>query len=101
SWFSRTVIEKLAQIRRPPGAVDNKAAVADLTVREREVLGLMCEGMSDEEIGEKLHLSRNTVRNHVATIYNKIDVHRRSAAIIWGRERGIVGYEKPVRGRKQ
>src|SRR5690606_5905737 len=69
SWFSRTVIEKLAQIRRPPGAVDNKAAVAELTVREREVLGLMCEGMSDEEIGGKLHLSRNTVRNHVATIY--------------------------------
>ncbi len=100
SWFSRTVIEKLAQIRRPSGTHDNTTLLSELTVREREVLGLMCEGMSDEQIGEALRVSRNTVRNHVATIYNKIDVHRRGAAIIWGRERGIVGYEKPGRSRR-
>jgi len=51
----------------------------------------MCRGQSDEEIGTKLGLSRNTVRNHVATIYFKIDVHRRSAAIVWARDRGFTG----------
>jgi PAS domain S-box-containing protein len=97
SWFSRTVIEKLAQIRQPHGASRGKGELADLTPREREVLGLMCQGQSDEEIAATLHLSRHTVRNHVATLYNKIHVHRRSAAIVWARERGVIGYEKPKR----
>lgn len=93
SWFSRTVIDKLAQVRR--GAPAGKGELADLTPREREVLGLLCEGHSDAEIARALRLSPHTVRNHVATIYSKIDVHRRSAAIVWARERGIVGYEPP------
>jgi hypothetical protein len=38
----------------------------------------------------------NTVRNHVATIYRKIDVHRRVAAIVWARERGFFGGEVPT-----
>jgi PAS domain S-box-containing protein len=101
SWFSRTVIEKLAQIRKPRGTNKPTGEVADLTARESEVLGLMCQGQNDDEISQTLKLSRNTVRNHVATIYNKIDVHRRSAAIVWARERGIIGYEAPKRRRSK
>jgi PAS domain S-box-containing protein len=97
SWFSRTVIEKLAQIRQPRGTNKSKAELADLTPRQLEVLGLICQGESDDEISRHLTLSRNTVRNHVATIYNKIDVHRRSAAIVWARERGVIGYDTPKR----
>jgi PAS domain S-box-containing protein len=93
SWFSRTVIEKLAQIRHPDKH-ENAGELVDLTPRERDVLGLMCQGMDDNGIADYLHLSRNTIRNHVATIYNKLDVHRRGAAIVWARERGITGYEK-------
>ena len=84
SWFSRTVIEKLAQIRAP-GAPQSQGELADLTRREREILGLICDGHTDAEIAATLHLSRNTVRNHVAALYGKLDVHRRSAAIIWAR----------------
>jgi PAS domain S-box-containing protein len=91
TWFSQTVIEKLANLRRPQGG---GAALASLTLREREVLELICGGLSDNDIAEKLGLSRNTVRNHVATLYGKIDVHRRSAAIVWARERGITGPRK-------
>src|SRR5690606_38540839 len=72
SWFSRSLIEKLAQIRRPGGPGHNAAELADLTPREREVFELICAGMSDTRIGEALQLSRNTIRNHVAAIYNKI-----------------------------
>ena len=43
SWFSRTVIEKLAQIRAP-GAPQSQGELADLTRREREILGLICDG---------------------------------------------------------
>jgi transposase len=48
---------------------------------------------------QTLHVSRNTVRNHVTTICEKIDVHRRSDAIIWGRERGFVRNYKDKPGR--
>jgi PAS domain S-box-containing protein len=89
SWFTRSVIEKLATVRTPavPGARD--AAVDDLTRREREVLGLISHGLSDNDIAEKLGLTRSTVRNHVATLYSKIGVHSRRNAIVWARERGI------------
>jgi DNA-binding CsgD family transcriptional regulator len=36
-------------------------------------------------------VSRNTVRNQVAAIYGKVNVHRRSALIVWARERGVRG----------
>jgi PAS domain S-box-containing protein len=90
SWFSQTVMEKLANLRQPNRA-GQRTPLAALTLREREVLELICEGLTDNEISQKLGLSRNTVRNHVATLYGKIDVHRRSAAVVWARERGITG----------
>ena len=91
SWFSRIVIEKLANLRRPHGSSKASQSLADLTPREREVLGLICQGMTDNQIAAELSVSRNTVRNHVATIYAKLDVHRRSSAIVWARERGFIG----------
>lgn len=92
SWFSKTVMEKLAQIRHPSTGQKNKGELGELTPREREVLILMCKGQSDEDIAAILKLSRNTVRNHVSTLYSKIGVNRRSAAVVWGRERGVVSY---------
>jgi PAS domain S-box-containing protein len=89
TWFSRSVIEKLAALRAPPRPGLSHAEVGDLTPREREVLGLISQGMTDLDISQKLGLTRATVRNHVATLYSKIDVHSRSSAIVWARERGI------------
>ncbi len=91
SWFSRTVIEKLANLRRTGGSSRPAAELSDLTPRELEVLGLMCQGLSDAEIVKAIKLTRNTVRNHVARIYNKADVHSRAAAVVWARERGFTG----------
>ena len=53
---------------------------------------LQKQGHSVREIARLTGHSRNTVRNHVATLYGKIGVNRRSAAVVWGRERGMVGY---------
>jgi PAS domain S-box-containing protein len=103
SWFSRTVVEKLAALRQSSRTRVVGGGVDDLTEREREVLGLMCQGQSDMEMSEALRLSRNTIRNHVSSLYRKIGVNRRSAAVIWARERGITGSEKikpPRRGQK-
>lgn len=91
SWFSQTVMEKLAQLRQP-GATDPKLELSVLTAREKEVLSLICQGKSNTEIASALNLSPNTVRNHVASVYDKIGVHRRSDAVVWGRERGLASY---------
>lgn len=100
SWFSRTVMEKLAQLRRSQDKRAPQAELADLTPREFEVLGLMSDGHNDEDIAAALKLSRNTVRNHLATIYSKLGVHRRSDAVVWARERGIIGHTPPKQRRR-
>jgi PAS domain S-box-containing protein len=88
SWFSRSIMDKLATLRHPRGS-QPEAASTDLTPREREVLELICAGRDDRAIAEALSLSANTVRNHVASMYAKIGVNRRAAAIAWARERGL------------
>ena len=93
SWFSRSVVERLAALRQTSRSAARSADLNDLTERERDILGLICEGQSDAEMSATLKLSRNTIRNHVASLYRKIGVNRRSAAIIWARERGITGQE--------
>lgn len=97
SWFARTVVEKLKALSKPSapdragGVAAMRAADIDaLSDREREVLGLICEGMSDVQMSDTLGLSENTVRNHIAALYRKIGVNRRTQAIIWARERGII-----------
>ena len=106
SWFSRSIVEKLAALRQPqqPGQSPVRAAVADLTRREREVLALVCQGRSDAEIATELRLARTTARNHVVSLYRKLGVNRRSALVVWARERGIGGDGVPPKrpkGRKR
>jgi PAS domain S-box-containing protein len=91
SWFSRSVVEKLAALRQTSRPSALRADLQDLTDRERDVLGLICQGQTDQEMSESLKLSHNTIRNHLASLYRKIGVNRRAAAIIWARERGITG----------
>lgn len=93
SWFSQTLIEKLANAKSVNSPNLPNIAFTDLTARERDVLGLICEGLADKEIASRLKLAPNTVRNHVATVYSKLGVHSRSAAIVWARERGLFAGE--------
>jgi DNA-binding CsgD family transcriptional regulator len=48
-----------------------------ITRRELEVIGLICEGLKNSEIGEKLFISEYTVENHLRSIYEKMDVKNR------------------------
>lgn len=89
SRFTRSVVEKLKAMRQVTPQPESSSDLELLTDREREVLGLICEGRSDADMGTILRLSHNTVRNHIASLYRKIGVNRRGAAIIWARERGI------------
>ncbi|MDZ4304936.1 MAG: helix-turn-helix transcriptional regulator [Pseudomonas sp.] len=100
SWFSQTLIEKLANAKSVNSPNLTTIAFTDLTARERDVLGLICEGLADKEIASRLKLAPNTVRNHVATVYSKLNVHSRSAAIVWARERGLFAGERRAKSAK-
>ncbi|MGF6330257.1 PAS domain S-box-containing protein [Pseudomonas sp. BS3782 TE3695] len=100
SWFSRTLIEKLANVKNVSSPQLPAVSFTELTARERDVLGLICEGLADKEIAARLKLAPNTVRNHVSTVYSKLDVHSRSEAIVWARERGLFSSERRPKGQR-
>jgi PAS domain S-box-containing protein len=89
SWFSRTIVDKLAALRSVTRQAPSRPRAETLSARERSVMELICKGYSDAEIAEQLSLSKNTVRNHLASIFKKIGVNRRGAAIAWARETGF------------
>lgn len=86
SWLSRAIFEKLAQF--DAGAHEG-AHLADFTPREGEVLELLAGGMSNLDIARELGLSPNTVRNHLAKVYDKLGLRTRAKAARWARERGL------------
>jgi DNA-binding NarL/FixJ family response regulator len=61
----------------------------ELTDREAEILGLIAQGHTNEEIAGQLVLSLKTVRNHVSNIFNKLQVADRAQAVLRAREAGL------------
>lgn len=64
-----------------------------LTEREIEVLQLLCQGLSDKEIGQKLHISPRTVNGHLGHIYNKFNIHSRTEMMVVALEKGWVNWD--------
>ena len=64
---------------------------AALSARERQVLALMSEGLSNTEIAERLQISDKTVRNHTSNVFDKLGVWSRAQAIVFARKRGFSG----------
>ena len=61
-----------------------------LTAREREVLGLMAEGLSGRQIAERLIVALPTVKTHQARLYEKLGVSERAAAVAEAMRRGLL-----------
>lgn len=64
-----------------------------LTYREIEVLSLICQGMSNQSIAQKLYLSEKTVKNHLTNIFRKINVTDRTQAVLYALKHKIVELE--------
>ena len=62
-----------------------------LTPRELEVLQLIAQGLSNQEIADRLFLSLNTVKTHTSNVFSKLDVQRRTQAIQKAKELGLLG----------
>lgn len=69
---------------------EQKLKEVGLTQREHEILGLMAQGLSNREIGEKLFVSENTVKTHSSRLFEKLDVNRRVQAVQKGKDLGLI-----------
>ena len=69
-----------------PGAMAGDGAFAALSGRERQVLALMADGLSNGEIAERLAISEKTVRNHASNLFDKLGVWSRAQAIVFARD---------------
>ncbi|PGH44308.1 DNA-binding response regulator [Micromonospora sp. WMMA1996] len=61
-----------------------------LTRRETEVLGLVADGLSNQAIGRRLHLTEGTVKSHLSRIYTKLRVESRTAAVAAAVDLGVI-----------
>lgn len=81
------VSEKLSQKREQ---VDQRKLYEELTKREIEVLGLITEGLTNQEIAERLFITIKTVKTHVSNILSKLEVDDRTQATIYAFKHHLV-----------
>lgn len=87
-WFNPRLSEKL--LRRISLGAENgvrinpeKAKIAALTKRELEIIPLVCEGLKNQMVADRLFMSEGTLRNHLTSIYGKLGVTDRFELIIY------------------
>jgi pimeloyl-ACP methyl ester carboxylesterase/DNA-binding CsgD family transcriptional regulator len=74
-----------------PAGARRSEVFAALSTRERQVLTLIGEGLSNTDIAERLQISEKTVRNHASNIFDKLGVWSRAQAIVFARDHGFSG----------
>lgn len=80
STSSETEVKK-QEAKEPSVSCISRTEKYELSPRELEVLQLMAEGLSNQEIADRLFVSLNTVKTHASKIFEKIDVKRRTQAV--------------------
>jgi DNA-binding NarL/FixJ family response regulator len=78
----------LPRLSRGPGG--GKGGQHDLTERERDVLGLLADGLSNAAIGERLFISVHTVRNHISNLSHKLGAHSKLEALSIAVREGVL-----------
>jgi DNA-binding NarL/FixJ family response regulator len=71
-------------------------SVEPLTLREREVLGLLAAGLGNKEVGRRLRITVQTVKNHVHRILEKLQVHRRREAVRLAYDLGLLAEPREI-----
>jgi DNA-binding NarL/FixJ family response regulator len=88
-WLSQEILEVVLTQRLPPTeilAVNQER----LSTREQEVLALLGQGLNNAQIAEQIQLSEMTVKNHVTSLYSKLNLHTRAEAVAYAWQHGLV-----------
>jgi two-component system response regulator DegU len=90
AFLPPNLITKLfSTLQRPSAADDAAPPEEDLTPREREVLQCIAQGMSNKEIAVSLYISQKTVKNHISSIFRKLDLTDRTQAAVYAIKQGL------------
>jgi LuxR family transcriptional regulator, positive regulator of biofilm formation len=81
-WYSRKVLNRFYRKAYNNLVVSNRNNI-DLTLREKEILDYIANGLRNDEIAEKLCISAHTVKSHIYNLFKKLDVPNRVQAVIW------------------
>ena len=92
---TRRLIDRFAPML-PSGAGQAEPDLSGLTSREREVLALIAQGLSNTEIADRLFVSEATVKTHVGRVLAKLDLRDRVQAVVFAYESGIVKVRGPA-----
>ena len=87
--FSPAIARRMVEFFAVPRSGARPDAFPQLSQREREVLGLIAQGVNNAAIADRLCLSPKTVRNHISNIFSKLQVADRAEAIVRAREGGL------------
>ncbi len=85
--LAASMLDEVRRIDSRPVGPDEERVV---TRREEEVLQLIADGCSTPEVAERLYISQKTVKNHLASIYQKLDARDRTQAVLQAVRMGIV-----------
>ena len=86
--LAASMLDEVRRLDRPSSEEDRI-----VTRREEEVLQLIADGCSTPEVAEKLYISQKTVKNHLASIYQKLDARDRTQAVLQAVRMGIVSLD--------
>lgn len=92
AFIEKQNFDRLAFIQAVQSAMFDRNGVdagagAHLTDREAELIELVAEGLSNQEIADRLVISLNTVKRHLKAIFRKLDIHNRAGAVAWVKRR--------------
>jgi len=92
-WLEPTMIARvlgdLTRSQTSPRTSPEAAKIATLTEREREVITLIGEGLRNKHIAERLYISEATVRHHLTSVFDKLDVSDRFELAIYAYQHGL------------
>ena len=96
SLLSPAVASKLvSEFATMAKRTDERASRPKLTDRELEVLGLAADGLTNRQIGRRLHISENTVKNHMRNILEKLHLHSRMEAVLYAVREELIDLDGP------
>lgn len=92
-WFEQTLAERMlgelvSKRNKAPDPDERK--IAAITAREREVIALVCQGLRNKEISDRLFISDATVSHHLTSIFRKLEVGDRMSLVIYAVKKCIV-----------